>query len=199
MTTVHWLIAVQKPWTHIHTNTHRHTNSSTTKSFGNPEGAISKCAKEKRMIILLRVDLGAFCDQGYLFGGAVQSASGQTQISICSRIWKHLQASNHSWPAQLSIHSSLQHGCSSSSSLPLYDDQLRQFVGFFLSNKWRMKMKCSLTCFGRWPAVFFRKFHAHHVDINCLWVWTNPSDQFERQNPLIVAHQDRCETCWGRR
>lgn len=43
---------------------------STTKSFENPEGAISKSAKEKRMIILLRVNLGAFCDYGYLFGAA---------------------------------------------------------------------------------------------------------------------------------
>lgn len=51
--------------THTHTHTH-----STTKSFENPEGAISKSAKEKRMIIPLRVNLGAFCDYGYLFGAA---------------------------------------------------------------------------------------------------------------------------------
>lgn len=49
------------------------TTHSTTKSFGNPEGAISKSAKEKRMIILLRVNLGAFCDYGYLFGAAQYS------------------------------------------------------------------------------------------------------------------------------
>lgn len=48
--------------------THTLTTHSTTKSFENPEGAISKSAKEKRMIILLRVNLGAFCDYGYLFG-----------------------------------------------------------------------------------------------------------------------------------
>lgn len=52
------------------TCTHTLTTHSTTKSFENPEGAISKSAKEKRMIILLRVNLGAFCDYGYLFGAA---------------------------------------------------------------------------------------------------------------------------------
>lgn len=52
------------------TRTHTLTTHSTTKSFENPEGAISKSAKEKRMIILLRVNLGAFCDYGYLFGAA---------------------------------------------------------------------------------------------------------------------------------
>lgn len=51
-------------------HTHTLTTHSTTKSFENPEGAISKSAKEKRMIILLRVNLGAFCDYGYLFGAA---------------------------------------------------------------------------------------------------------------------------------
>lgn len=51
-------------------NKHTLTTHSTTKSFENPEGAISKSAKEKRMIILLRVNLGAFCDYGYLFGAA---------------------------------------------------------------------------------------------------------------------------------
>lgn len=50
--------------------THTLTTHLTTKSFKNPEGAISKSAKEKRMIILLRVNLGAFCDYGYLFGAA---------------------------------------------------------------------------------------------------------------------------------
>lgn len=50
--------------------THTLTTHSTTKSFENPEGAISKSAKEKRMIILLRVNLGAFCDYSYLFGAA---------------------------------------------------------------------------------------------------------------------------------
>lgn len=50
--------------------THTLITHSTTKSFENPEGAISKSAKEKRMIILLRVNLEAFCDYGYLFGAA---------------------------------------------------------------------------------------------------------------------------------
>lgn len=54
-------------------NKHTLTTHSTTKSFENPEGAISKSAKEKRMIILLRVNLGAFCDYGYLFGAAWKS------------------------------------------------------------------------------------------------------------------------------
>lgn len=58
--------------------THTFTTHSTTKSFENPEGAISKSAKEKRMIILLRVNLGAFCDYGYLFG-AVRYSQRQNE------------------------------------------------------------------------------------------------------------------------
>ncbi len=58
--------------------THTLTIHSTTKSFENPEGAISKSAKEKRMIILLRVNLGAFCDYGYLFG-AVRYSQRQNE------------------------------------------------------------------------------------------------------------------------
>lgn len=55
---------------HADKQAHTLTAHSTTKSFENPEGAISKSAKEKRMIILLRVNLGAFCDYGYLYGAA---------------------------------------------------------------------------------------------------------------------------------
>lgn len=60
---------------HTDKGTHTLTTHSTTKSFENPEGAISKSAKEKRMITLLRVHLQAFCDYGYLFGAAQYSQS----------------------------------------------------------------------------------------------------------------------------
>lgn len=88
---------------HTDKGTHTLTTHSITKPFENPEGAISKSAKEKRMITLPRVHLRAFCDYGYLFGAAQYS---QTQNE--RKYWSLLGYENTRRPQIISCNLSPQ-------------------------------------------------------------------------------------------